>query len=571
MVHCPRCGIANQPASKFCLSCGAPLGAPQPGAGPGPGPRRVRTQAGPDPGAPQPGGPPGGPRQLVLSSTARCATSRVGPAAWTRSRRSAGRTTGVGRAAWAYPRRTISGRPALDRSRRTAPYGAPPSARLRPSVHSASRPVSGGPPPPYPGGPGPGQYGAPPPYGPPPGGPPGGPHRAPSEAAVSRWTEVPGGPVPGRSPPVRAAALPALLRRQLPSIGSGTPEGLNPFGATMTPDGQPIPPGAPPAEPSHQPRWNDPAAYAATAPPMTNEEHDARSARGCPRAEPSQHPSDPSRLTPPPPRSGRGARSGTRPAATRRASLAGFFVSFEGSELGAFWPIYQGRNEIGRKGAADGLHIEIDHPTTSSRHAVLLASARPGADQARGSRQHQRHLSRKRQDRARQEVRAEGRRSRAVRRVQRHREDRLDDVAHAFDSLALPVRAALLGAFAALLVLARLALVARAAPEAHILRIDPRAAQENGNPILTTRGRGRAAEARQRRDRALRRHDRQRAVRLHGAGAREAVRAVHAVPVSGTERDLHRRRRRRRQAGEVRQPRASGAKACSSPAWARRG
>src|SRR5262245_15545769 len=28
--------------------------------------------------------------------------------------------------------------------------------------------------------------------------------------------------------------------------------------------------------------------------------------------------------------------------------------------------------------------------------------------------------------------------------------------------------------------------LAKAAPEAHILRVDPRAAQENGNPILTT-------------------------------------------------------------------------------------
>ena len=30
-----------------------------------------------------------------------------------------------------------------------------------------------------------------------------------------------------------------------------------------------------------------------------------------------------------------------------------------------------------RKGAAPSLHVEIDHPTTSSRHALLIASARP--------------------------------------------------------------------------------------------------------------------------------------------------------------------------------------------------
>lgn len=32
---------------------------------------------------------------------------------------------------------------------------------------------------------------------------------------------------------------------------------------------------------------------------------------------------------------------------------------------------------LGRRGAAPGLDIEIDNPTTSSRHAVLYASARP--------------------------------------------------------------------------------------------------------------------------------------------------------------------------------------------------
>jgi pSer/pThr/pTyr-binding forkhead associated (FHA) protein len=58
-------------------------------------------------------------------------------------------------------------------------------------------------------------------------------------------------------------------------------------------------------------------------------------------------------------------------------TIAGFLVAYE-SETGEFWPIFQGQNVVGRKGAAPGLHIEMDHPTTSSRHAILLASARPG-------------------------------------------------------------------------------------------------------------------------------------------------------------------------------------------------
>ena len=53
-------------------------------------------------------------------------------------------------------------------------------------------------------------------------------------------------------------------------------------------------------------------------------------------------------------------------------------MSYEANELGVFYPIHQGQNLVGRKGAAPGLHIELEHGTTSSRHALLLATARPG-------------------------------------------------------------------------------------------------------------------------------------------------------------------------------------------------
>lgn len=59
-------------------------------------------------------------------------------------------------------------------------------------------------------------------------------------------------------------------------------------------------------------------------------------------------------------------------------ALAGFLVSYDQGEFGVFWPIYQGQNVLGRKGASAGLDIEIDSPTTSSRHATVYASARPG-------------------------------------------------------------------------------------------------------------------------------------------------------------------------------------------------
>lgn len=59
-------------------------------------------------------------------------------------------------------------------------------------------------------------------------------------------------------------------------------------------------------------------------------------------------------------------------------TLVGFLVSFENVDVGQYWPIHQGRNVVGRQGAATGLDVEIAHPTTSSLHAVLLAVAEPG-------------------------------------------------------------------------------------------------------------------------------------------------------------------------------------------------
>lgn len=69
--------------------------------------------------------------------------------------------------------------------------------------------------------------------------------------------------------------------------------------------------------------------------------------------------------------------SGASGATTTRV-LAGFLVSFDGNPSGVFWPLHQGVNEIGRLEAASGLHVEIDHPTTSSHHARIVAMAHPG-------------------------------------------------------------------------------------------------------------------------------------------------------------------------------------------------
>jgi hypothetical protein len=148
-----------------------------------------------------------------------------------------------------------------------------------------------------------------------------------------------------------------------------------------------------------QGRWIDPAAFAATAPPPTQDEYEANrqmaaaqaAVAGSPPA-PAAAPSAPAVETPPP------AEAPSAPVHAQPSSpgelgtavdpeqvpadaprvLSGFLVSFEEAERGVFWPLYQGRNVIGRAGAAEGLDIEIDHPTTSSNHATILASARPG-------------------------------------------------------------------------------------------------------------------------------------------------------------------------------------------------
>ncbi len=58
--------------------------------------------------------------------------------------------------------------------------------------------------------------------------------------------------------------------------------------------------------------------------------------------------------------------------------LAGFLVSYDANPLGQSWPIVQGPNQLGRAGAGADADIEFPHATVSSRHAVILASARPG-------------------------------------------------------------------------------------------------------------------------------------------------------------------------------------------------
>lgn len=66
---------------------------------------------------------------------------------------------------------------------------------------------------------------------------------------------------------------------------------------------------------------------------------------------------------PPTPAAGLGAR---RP-------LAGFLVSFQDDPLGKFWPLFQGKNLIGRAETGQEVDVPVGHGTTSTHHATVEA------------------------------------------------------------------------------------------------------------------------------------------------------------------------------------------------------
>lgn len=87
--------------------------------------------------------------------------------------------------------------------------------------------------------------------------------------------------------------------------------------------------------------------------------------------QPNQPPQDATPRTATPP------AGQTNPTISAAPILIGFFVSFDGNDLGRFWPIHQGHLLVGRAQAAENLDIAIEHNTTSARHAQLVALARP--------------------------------------------------------------------------------------------------------------------------------------------------------------------------------------------------
>jgi hypothetical protein len=192
-----------------------------------------------------------------------------------------------------------------------------------------------------------------------------------------------GGPEGGGPPPQQAYGAPPPQWQPPPQQQPAQGWHQQPQGAPP-PQWQPPPehawqqpPGAPQqGQQPHVAVSHDPSAFAATAPPPTTDEFEnqLRRSQNPPAASPA-----PAQASQPPAAVAAGPGRDPElvdPGAIR--TLAGFLVSYEQSELGIFWPLYQGQNHVGRKGAAPGLDVEIDHPTTSSRHALVWATARPG-------------------------------------------------------------------------------------------------------------------------------------------------------------------------------------------------
>jgi pSer/pThr/pTyr-binding forkhead associated (FHA) protein len=54
-----------------------------------------------------------------------------------------------------------------------------------------------------------------------------------------------------------------------------------------------------------------------------------------------------------------------------RRALAGFLISYQDDPLGKFWPLWQGKNTIGRAETGQVVDVPIGHGTTSTHHASI--------------------------------------------------------------------------------------------------------------------------------------------------------------------------------------------------------
>ncbi len=324
MIQCAQCGAWNKPTDKYCMNCGARVGPDGPGEGaPGGGPHMGQGAS--------KYGPPQGP------STGQGGYAGQGGAY-------PPPMPGGGGGGGGYPPAGGPGYPPPSPGgfgggggggggqggygQPPAPYGQgyTPAQQQQNFQQGPPQGGFGGPPPGnFGGGPppmGPGGGFGPPDAGPPPYNPPGGGFGPPGGGGG--FGPGPGGPGGGFGPGQNYGG------------GGGHGQGPSMYGP-------------PPADP-----------LAAT---------DFANAR--PNAGPGGNPYGGA------PANGGFAEAGGAPGGRRE--LAGFLISYQADPLGSFWPLYSGRNVVGRAGAADGLDISIADPTTSSNHAAFYIDAQSRA------------------------------------------------------------------------------------------------------------------------------------------------------------------------------------------------
>jgi pSer/pThr/pTyr-binding forkhead associated (FHA) protein len=59
--------------------------------------------------------------------------------------------------------------------------------------------------------------------------------------------------------------------------------------------------------------------------------------------------------------------------------LRGFLVSFQSNPLGDFWPLYAGRNVVGRSNSGESLDVPLGDATISSRHGAFTIDQGSGS------------------------------------------------------------------------------------------------------------------------------------------------------------------------------------------------
>ena len=170
-------------------------------------------------------------------------------------------------------------------------------------------------------------------------------------------------PRPGFGPPPQQAGARCVQGHAIPAGGSFCMEGGHPialdgiqmsgdpFNQTAYAPNQQGPSGPPP-----MPQVSSGGPYGEPPPPQPN--------LSPPGPPPAYIPPPPAVRppTPPPPRA-MGQES--------RRTLAGFLVSFQDDLQGRFWPLWQGKNIIGRAETGQKVDIEIAHGTTSTHHATI--------------------------------------------------------------------------------------------------------------------------------------------------------------------------------------------------------